>query len=442
MLGERTVESAERAVDATADRKRVGTRRLRRSTHLLQTIRLLVVTDALSLAVAGALALAFRDDSSVGDVLLRLPLPVLMAEFAFVFYRLYERDKQQIAVATLDEWRDFLNALSIVCLIEIVAVQAYQPLDAVLPPTASEVAVYWLAAMVMLPATRAFVRRHVFPLIHAEDRALIVGAGRVGQRLALKILKHTEYNTCVVGFLDDQPHELDPRLAHIPVLGGEDDLVEVIREQRRLARDPRVLAQVGRTRLEVVRERRAARRPPVDRPALLRDHRLERPDHRRRGHSGDRGPRAEALAVRTRRRSARSISCCASLGLFLLAPMFIVIAICDQARLARPRVLPAAPHGSRPASRSRSSSSAPWWSAPSSCAATCSSTTSRAGRCSRSAHDPRVTRVGARSAPAVARRAASALQRPPRRDEPRRAAPVRRLRGRPDRAAGRGAGST
>lgn len=326
MLGERTVETTERPVEATARQEKSAWLRRRRPAHVLQTVRLLVLTDALSLALAGILALAFHEDSSVRDVALRLPVPVLLAEITFVFYRLYERDWQQIAVATLDEWRDFLNALSIVCLIEIVAVQAYHGLDVVLPRSTSEVALYWVAAMVLLPATRALVRRHIFPLIHAEQRALIVGAGRVGQRLALKILKHNEYNTRLIGFLDDEPHALDARLEHLPVLGGEDDLVEVIRKND----VTRVILAFSRGSAERLLE--------VVRSAGLRDVHLSIvPRYFELIASSVQIVDVEGIPVlevpsarlsRIARVTKRGFDLVfASLGIFLLAPMFIVIAI-------------------------------------------------------------------------------------------------------------------
>lgn len=197
--------------------------------HHLQTVRTLIVGDLVSLIVAATFSLVMVHRPDLHDFLLWLPVPLLLTGATFVFYHLYERDRQQIAVSTLDEWRDFLNALSVVCLIQIVAVQAYPGFGHVIPPRTATIAVFWASALVLLPSTRAFIRRRVYPFIHAEQRTLIVGAGHVGQRLALKISEHTEYNTQLVGFVDDAPHPLDPRL-NMPVLGGEDDLVDIIRE--------------------------------------------------------------------------------------------------------------------------------------------------------------------------------------------------------------------
>ena len=93
----------------------------------------------------------------------------------------------------------------------------------------------------------------------------------------------------------------------------------------------------------------------------------------------------------------------------------------DPARLQRARSSSARCASAATAATSGSSSSARWSWTPTSRRTSCGRSTRSATACSRSADDPRVTRVGRVPAPHVARRAAAALQRPARRDEPRRA---------------------
>jgi exopolysaccharide biosynthesis polyprenyl glycosylphosphotransferase len=196
----------------------------------LQTVRLLIAGDTLSLVAAGLLALAFTSGGSGSHPgLVWVPVTVAVTLAAFAFYRLYERDRQQIVVSTLDEWRDFLNALSIVCLLEVISSQTVHATSFLVPVPTSAIALFWAASLVLLPLTRAAMRHVTFPAINAQQNTLIVGAGYVGQMLALKIQKHAEYNLRLVGFLDDEPHALDAGLADVPVLGGEDDLVDLIR---------------------------------------------------------------------------------------------------------------------------------------------------------------------------------------------------------------------
>ncbi|HEX6724365.1 MAG TPA: exopolysaccharide biosynthesis polyprenyl glycosylphosphotransferase, partial [Gaiella sp.] len=65
-----------------------------------------------------------------------------------------------------------------------------------------------------------------------EQNAVIVGAGHVGQQLALKLTNHREYGINLVGFVDDRPTQLDDELAQrLPLLlGGPDRLRECVTE--------------------------------------------------------------------------------------------------------------------------------------------------------------------------------------------------------------------
>ncbi|MGH3003154.1 MAG: sugar transferase [Gaiellaceae bacterium] len=217
-------------IEQTADvhfRSLVHTPPVRQSRHL-QTVRLLILADSATLVVATLCSLALTARFDRAGVVW-IPVSVVLALVGFGFYRLYERDRQQIVVSTLDEWRDFLNALSIVCLLELIVSQTVNASHTLLPASTSTIAVFWGGSLVILPLARAAMRHGVFPVIHAQQSTLIVGAGRVGQMLALKIEKHSEYNLRLVGFLDDEPHDLDAGLTHVPVLGGENDLVDQIR---------------------------------------------------------------------------------------------------------------------------------------------------------------------------------------------------------------------
>jgi exopolysaccharide biosynthesis polyprenyl glycosylphosphotransferase len=323
------VETSETTLDAPRRlRESAGSVRVSKHRgHHLQTVRTLIAGDLFSLLIAVSFSLVIVQRPDLHDFLLWLPVPLLLTGGTFIFYHLYERDRQQIAVSTLDEWRDFLNALSVVCLIQIVAVQAYPGFGHVITPRTGTIAVFWATALVLLPATRAIIRHRVYPVIHAEQRTLIVGAGRVGQRLALKINKHTEYNTRLVGFVDDTPHDLDPRLGNMPVLGGEDDLVDVIRDYG----VSRVILAFSRRSAEELLE--------VVRDAGLRDVHLSIvPRYFEIIASSVQIVDVEGIPVievpaarlsRMARVSKRTFDLVlTSVGLILLLPMFIVIPIC------------------------------------------------------------------------------------------------------------------
>jgi exopolysaccharide biosynthesis polyprenyl glycosylphosphotransferase len=199
----------------------------RRKRHW-KIVRLLLLTDIGTILVATVVAASIV---STGPALppwewAFLTVPVVLVVFSF--YRLYERDRSQISVSTLDELRDVVNALGIVCFAEL-ALGLGTGADRVVPDDPITVFFFWLAAIALVPVARALVRHAVIPRAVYPQNALVVGAGRVGQSIAQKILKHPEYNVRVVGFLDDDPVLLDEAVAEVPVLGAESDIVDVIR---------------------------------------------------------------------------------------------------------------------------------------------------------------------------------------------------------------------
>ena len=58
--------------------------------------------------------------------------------------------------------------------------------------------------------------------------AIVVGAGNVGQLVARKIQQHPEYGIKLVGFVDENPRDRRPEIADLPLLGGIDDLAEIV----------------------------------------------------------------------------------------------------------------------------------------------------------------------------------------------------------------------
>ncbi len=192
-------------------------------------VRLLALSDILAALSAAALAVLVSDEGPGTSNAAWIAISVVMTPVAFGFYSLYERDRRQIAISTLDEIRDVLNALGIACFVQLVVGYGFG-LDALLPNEALTVFFFWLFGLALVPSLRALLRSQVIPRAVMPQNTVILGAGMVGQTIARKILKHPEYNVRIVGFLDDAPEHLDPALASIPMLGAESDLVDVIRQ--------------------------------------------------------------------------------------------------------------------------------------------------------------------------------------------------------------------
>jgi exopolysaccharide biosynthesis polyprenyl glycosylphosphotransferase len=192
-----------------------------------------LASDLLTLVLAEAAALAIiRPSASLMYITLWAFATVALLMLSFSFYRLYERDRQQIAVSSLDEVRDFLHALTLVSFLELSIGQALELGGVDNTGPVSVLLLFWAFALGLLPLCRGFLRHYLVPRLNTPQNTVIVGAGYVGQTIAQKIRKHTEYNLRIVGFLDDEPHVLERELDDLPVLGGEDELVEMIRRYR------------------------------------------------------------------------------------------------------------------------------------------------------------------------------------------------------------------
>jgi exopolysaccharide biosynthesis polyprenyl glycosylphosphotransferase len=194
-------------------------------------VRYILLCDLVALTLAATAAVVLCGRVSTAVAVAWVGGSVVVAAAMLSAYQLYERDRQQIAVSTLDEIRDLLHALNLLALLELALGEAIAPghLHGAL---GREILVFWLLGLVLLPATRGVFRHYVVPLLNTPQNAVIVGAGRVGQLIAEKIRKHPEYNLRIVGFLDDEPRPLERHLDDLPVLGPEHALVDVLRRHQ------------------------------------------------------------------------------------------------------------------------------------------------------------------------------------------------------------------
>jgi exopolysaccharide biosynthesis polyprenyl glycosylphosphotransferase len=209
--------------------RRLTAARTRREHKL---VRYLVGSDcvALALACGGALFLS-ETTATLAESSIWAAATLLLALLAFTFYDLYERDRRHIAVSSLDETKEFLNALALISFLEVSIGHALH-LSGVRAVGPTTVLLFFVLALALLPLLRGSLRHLVVPLLDNPQNTVILGAGQVGQTLARKIRKHPEYNLRVVGFLDDEPTPLADDLDELRVLGGEGDLVKTIRRYR------------------------------------------------------------------------------------------------------------------------------------------------------------------------------------------------------------------
>ncbi len=96
--------------------------------------------------------------------------------------------------------------------------------------TELEIAAFWALATLGITLAGITVRTMLVPRFVRPQRTLVVGAGEVGQNLARKMRNDSRID--LVGFVDNDPPYIDPSVADVPLLGSEDELVELVRIHR------------------------------------------------------------------------------------------------------------------------------------------------------------------------------------------------------------------
>jgi len=197
--------------------------------------RSLLVADVMGLVLAFVLATAIVSSSGAsGDrvtpgfeyvaFLLAIPLWLLLLRLE----GLYDRDEERTDHSTVDDIVGVFRSVTIgVWIFALFGVATH-----LVQPVLARLGVFWLAAVVLIPTLRSLARTLCRHLPGYEQNAVIVGAGHVGQQLALKLTNHREYGINLVGFVDDRPTGLDDELAQrLPLLlGGPDRLRECVLE--------------------------------------------------------------------------------------------------------------------------------------------------------------------------------------------------------------------
>jgi exopolysaccharide biosynthesis polyprenyl glycosylphosphotransferase len=216
VVGERTL--------AILDRRR-KTATIRRRGWLIR--RMLVLADIVGLSAAFALAEFVSTHNAQAQDLLparretllfvaTLPAWIVTARL----YGLYDHDEERTDHSTTDDVIGVCHLVSI-CAWFLFAASS---LTGLVDPDLSKFVVFWALAIVLVPLARTSARAYSRRRITYLQNTLIVGAGRVGQLVAHKLLHHPEYGINLVGFVDREPLERAGELVHVPLLGDFEHL--------------------------------------------------------------------------------------------------------------------------------------------------------------------------------------------------------------------------
>ncbi len=189
-------------------------------------VRALIVADLVGLGLAFAASETFfggTGDPAAPELLAfacSLPLWIVGAKI----YELYDHDEENLDHTTIEDfWRVF-QLVTIGSWLLFLAAWATSLAD----PTVRKLASFWVLAILFVAGARTAARIVVRRSPAYRQNALIVGAGKVGQLVARKLLQHPEYAIDIVGFVDARPLTMRPDLGGLRVLGGPDDLAAVV----------------------------------------------------------------------------------------------------------------------------------------------------------------------------------------------------------------------
>jgi exopolysaccharide biosynthesis polyprenyl glycosylphosphotransferase len=194
--------------------------------------RALLVADIFGLAIAYATTALVAGSggrgggalSSYGEaVAVGLALPVWVV--AAKLYGLYDHDEERVDHSTADDLFGVFNLVTVGAWLVFALARLTQIAD----PALDRLAFFWAGAVVFVTIARLVAR--VLCRRHAsyEQNAIIVGAGDVGQLIAKKLHQHPEYGINLLGFIDSEPREQRPELAHLTLLGSLEELPQLVR---------------------------------------------------------------------------------------------------------------------------------------------------------------------------------------------------------------------
>jgi exopolysaccharide biosynthesis polyprenyl glycosylphosphotransferase len=204
--------------------------------------RMLVLADVVGLTFAfiGAQWLGFHGAREPGHwtrtsellfFVLLLPLWLFLADI----YGLYSRDEERTDHSTPDDLVGVFQLVTLGTWVFLVGAT----LSRVASPPMTRMVLFWALAIVTITAARGLARILCRRSVIYLQNTVIVGAGSVGQSIARKLQQHREYGINLVGFVDSSPRARRPDLDGLPLLGGPDQLAQIV---RRFAVDRAVFA--------------------------------------------------------------------------------------------------------------------------------------------------------------------------------------------------------
>ena len=157
-------------------------------------------------------------------------LPLLLALWIGVL-AVFKQYAHRGKISSLNQADDILRAGVALLLASMAAAFMLKPLDlgrAVILTSAAGMTLYLYLSRTALRMVKEWLRQRGIGL----TRVAIIGAGETGRRVAQRIQNHPEVGYELAGFIDRRAQELGPAVSGVPVIGGEDKLVELLLRYR------------------------------------------------------------------------------------------------------------------------------------------------------------------------------------------------------------------
>src|SRR5262249_45503105 len=156
--------------------------------------------------------------------MLTLPAWLVVAKL----HGLYDRDEERTDYTTADDVVGVFHLVTVGAWLFYIGSRA---VDVARPPL-DKVFFFWLLAIVVVPVGRSIARAACRRQPAYVQNTVILGCGRIGQLIASKLVKHPEYGLNLVGFVDDTPLERRDDVSHVHLLGAPDELPAIVRLHR------------------------------------------------------------------------------------------------------------------------------------------------------------------------------------------------------------------
>jgi exopolysaccharide biosynthesis polyprenyl glycosylphosphotransferase len=205
--------------------RRLDAKQARRRSWLVH--RALAAADTAGLLVAFLIAMAaFGGDGGnvrlAGEIALFVPLIpfwILLAKL----HGLYDQDDERTDHSTVDDITGVFSVVTIGTWLFFLVSNMTNSLN----PSLHRIVVFWLLAIALVPLSRAVTRTLCRRAVAYVQNTAVVGTGPVARHVARKILAHPESGLNLVGFVDTSSPSTTS-IGGLPILGSPAELRELV----------------------------------------------------------------------------------------------------------------------------------------------------------------------------------------------------------------------